>query len=435
MNPDRVVVVGVGKTGESCIRYWHGKTEVFFTDTRIGREQALATRVAELRREFGSATFLSPAQVAEVADSDTVVYMSPGISMHDEMFEVVLACGSRLSSDVELFLEHVDEPIIGVTGTNGKSTTTDLVAAMLRSHGFVAGGNIGTPVLELLNEPAAGYVLELSSFQLERMRPPRLRCATVLNISEDHIDHHRSFDEYAAAKHRIYERCELAVYNNNDPIAAPVSKKPSIAINGTKDWCVRDHEVRIAGTALPTADISLAGARNHFNVVAAAALAGACGATLAEVVEVARTYKGLPHRMQVVGEIDDVRYVNDSKATNVAATLAAIESFGRPRANIVLLAGGEGKGAKFDALSESVRSHVKSAVLFGRDAATIAAAVGTSTEVTRVDSLDLAVERARQTARPGDVVLLSPACASFDMFANFEQRGDRFTSLVQGMAS
>ena len=435
MIPQRALVIGVGLTGESCVRYLSGRTELFVTDTRIGQDAATTTSYENLKRQNELASFFLPQDIAKVVDSETVVYASPGIPLHDAIFEPIRECGSRLSCDVELFLDSVDVPAIGVTGTNGKSTTTDLLATMLRTQGFVAGGNIGTPVLDLLSNPARGYVIELSSFQLERMRPPELQSATILNISEDHIDHHRTFDDYASAKHRIYERCEIAVFNNNDPITVPTPKKRSIAVNGTNDWCVRSHEIVIAGESLRTAELQLVGAQNHFNIVTAAALAYLNGAKLSGLVDVARNYAGLPHRMQTVTEIDHVRYVNDSKATNVAATCAALESFGRNDGNVVLLAGGEGKGANFDALVEPFRSFVKAAVLFGRDANVIGAAVEGSTELAYADSLEIAVEQAHDVAEPGDVVLLSPACASFDMFSNFADRGIRFEHIVRAMAS
>ena len=435
MKPDRIVIVGVGVTGESCIHFWYGRAPVFVTDTRLPKDASVHNRVNELRAKYPEVRFISPAQVAEIAGSDSFVYMSPGIPMHDEMFDVILATGARLTSDIELFMEQVDGAVIGITGTNGKSTTTDLTAKMLQPLGFKAGGNIGVPVLDLLSEEAPGFVLELSSFQLERMRPPQLTCATVLNIAEDHLDHHRTFAEYAATKRRIYERCELAVFNNNDPRTAPGTKKPGIAINGSVSWCVRQHEIVIDGQQIPTSELQLLGSINHYNIVAAAALAHASGVAMSHVIEIAQNYQGLPHRLQTVARIDNVHYVNDSKATNVAATLAALEAFADEKPNIVLLAGGEGKDADFASLNEALHDHVKTAVLFGKDAQKIAVVADAVTQVAQVDSLEQAVLRAREAAKPGDVILLSPACASFDMFANFEHRGDSFTSIVQDMAA
>ena len=435
MIPDRALVVGVGATGESCTRFLSGRTEVYVTDTRAGREDSISDRFQELQLKYADAKFISPKDVATNIDSNTVVYASPGIPLHDPIFDVIRSCGSRISCDIELFCELVDVPLIGVTGTNGKTTTTELITDMLRSKGFVAGGNIGKPVLDLLEHPAPGYVLEISSFQLEKMKPPRLNGATVLNITADHLDHHRSFDEYATAKARIYERCELAVYNADDPYTKPSADISAIPVNGTNDWCTRHDEIVIAGEILPAEKLHLKGPQNHLNAVIAAALAHGCGADVSELVNAVVSFEGLPHRMQLVAELEGVRYVNDSKATNVAATCAALESLSNGSPNVLLLAGGDAKGARFEELVEPIRQHTKSAILFGRDASTIAAAIGEAGEYVYAESLELAVMRAKELAEPGDVVLLSPACASFDMFTNYVQRGNHFMSVVEGLVS
>lgn len=435
MIPDRALVIGIGSTGESCTRFLSDRTDLFVTDTRIGRDDSTSSRFTQLQQKYSHAKFIKPQDVESILDSNTVVYASPGIPLYDPIFDPVKARGCRISCDVELFCSLVDVPLIGVTGTNGKTTTTDLIARMLRSKGFVSGGNIGTPVLDLLEKPSPGYVLEISSFQLEKMDPPRLDGATVLNITEDHQDHHRSFDEYAATKTRIYEQCGVAVYDNTDTSTKPRSKTNSIQVNDTDDWCVRDQEIVIAGEIVPTKNLRLSGAQNHLNVVIAAALAHVCGAEIDEMVETAMTYEGLPHRMQLIAEIEGVRYVNDSKATNVAATCAALESLSNGSPNILLLAGGDGKGAKFNPLADPIRNHAKAAILFGRDARTIAAAVGDAMDYVYSESLEDAVMQARKLAKPGDVVLLSPACASFDMFSDYAQRGNQFISIVKAIAT
>lgn len=435
MIPDRALVIGIGSTGESCTRFLSGRADLFVTDTRVGRNDAVSNRFADLQQEYPDAKFITPKHTGGILDANTVVFASPGIPLSDPIFHVVRASGSRISCDVELFCNLVDVPLIGVTGTNGKTTTTELITRMLRSRGFVTGGNIGKPVLDLLDQQEAGYVLEISSFQLEKMNSPHLHGATVLNVTEDHQDHHRSHDEYAAAKARIYDRCDVAVYNASDPRTKPREMRSTIPVNGTKAWCVREHEIVIDGETVPTEDLPLKGEQNHLNVVIAAALAHVCGAETGELVEQAKNFEGLPHRMQLIAEIDGVRYVNDSKATNVAATQTALESLSNGSPNILLLAGGDGKGARFEALSVPIRRHAKAAILFGRDAARIADAVGDATEYVFSNSLEAAVKEARTLAEPGDVVLLSPACASFDMFADYVQRGNRFISTVRGMTS
>ena len=435
MIPNRALVLGIGSTGESCTRFLNGRSDLYVTDTRVGYDDSISERFKDLQLVYGDTEFIEPRDVRKVLDSNTVVYASPGIPLHDPIFDAVRASGSRISCDVELFCSLVDAPLIGITGTNGKTTTTELTTKMLRSKGFVSGGNIGKPVLDLLEQPEAGYVLEISSFQLEKMNPPHLRGATVLNVTEDHQDHHRDFDEYAAVKARIYEQCDVAVYNTNDINAKPLAVKSAIPVNGTNDWCVRDHEIVIAGEIVPIENLHLKGAPNHLNIVLAAALAHVCGASSDELVKAAMSYEGLPHRMQLIAEIEGVRYVNDSKATNVAATRAALESLSNGTPNVVLLAGGDGKGANFEPLSESIRHHAKAAILFGRDANTIATAVGDVTEYVYTDSMEAAVKEARGLAKRGDVVLLSPACASFDMYSDYVERGNQFISTVKAMAS
>ena len=435
MIPDRALVVGIGSTGESCTRFLNGRTKLYVTDTRLGQDDSITNRIMDLQKIYTDAEFIKPKDVKSVLDSSTVVYASPGIPLYDPVLASVRASGVPISCDVELFCSLVDVPLIGVTGTNGKTTTTDLITKMLRSRGFASGGNIGKPVLDLLEDPKVGYVLEISSFQLEKMNPPRLAGATVLNVTEDHQDHHRNFEEYASTKTRIYEQCEVAVYNEEDPNTKPVTKTAEIPVNGTERWCVREHEIAIAGKAVPTKHLRLKGTQNHLNIVIAAALASVCGAEVEELIDTAASYEGLPHRMQLVAEIDGVRYVNDSKATNVAATQAALEALSNGTPNILLIAGGDGKGASFEALSGPIRQHAKAAILFGRDAGAFAAAVGDATECVYADSLESALLEARALAKLGDVVLLSPACASFDMFADYEQRGNQFVSAVRAMAS
>ena len=430
---DRAFIVGMGSTGASCLRYLQGKMQLFLTDTRMAENPAIEAELNKHAADIAGVECIKPLLLGNLLTETDTVYVSPGVPLHDPICRDIRHSGAKLSCDIELFLENVNEPVIGITGTNGKSTTTDLVARMLEPHCFKTGGNIGTPALDLLSDPANGYVLELSSFQLEKMHPPSLECATVLNITPDHLDHHRSFDAYAASKHRIYEHCDTAVFDNADPICVPSACNESIAINGRRDWCVNERSVMIAGEELSTDGMLLSGAKNYLNIVTASALAHTCGASFTDIVETVRTYEGLPHRTQLVAEVDDVSYINDSKATNVAATEAALANFGSNAKNLVLLAGGEGKDAMFSTLQDSLKRTTKMVVLFGRDADAIANAIHGSVPVTFADTLNHAVDRARQIAQAGDVVLLSPACASFDMFQDYQDRGRQFEQLVRAL--
>lgn len=434
MIPARALVVGVGATGLSCMRYLHGKAELFVTDTRFGADRSVNNRIDELKLEFSEAEYVLPNDALAVLNQQTCVVASPGIPLHDELLRAVTSGGYELTCDIDLFLDEVDVPIVGITGTNGKSTTTALAANMLKDKGFIAGGNIGTPVLNLLDEDANGFVLELSSFQLEKMKPPSLRAASILNISDDHLDHHGSMNDYELAKRRIYERCEVAVFNNDDPATKPWCECRSIVVNATNEWRVGDREIVIDGESISVDALQLMGSSNHLNIVIAAALAHACGADHQTLVDAACAQTTLPHRLELVSETNGVRYVNDSKSTNVAAACSAITGFGSSAPNILLIAGGIGKGQRFEPLAKPLSQFVKALILIGQDANTIGRAIKGSTETLCAKTLNDAVELAHSLAVAGDIVLLSPACASFDMFDDFQDRGNEFVEAVHGLA-
>jgi len=330
---------------------------------------------------------------------------------------------------------------VAVTGSNGKSTVTTLVAEMARAAGLrvAAGGNLGTPALELLDPACQLYVLELSSFQLERSRYLRPLAGAVLNLSPDHLDHHRDFAAYAAAKGRLLRWSRWRVVNADDPqVMQLVGRQPhqrvcfSLTDPGA-DWHLetRAGETWLARRGEPwlaTTELSLQGRHNQANALAALALAEAAGIPKAAALAALRDFTGLPHRMQTVAEIDGVTWINDSKGTNVGATEAAIAGLAGP---VVLLAGGDGKGADFTPLREAAAAKVKMAILYGRDRRRLAAALAPAVPVIEVEDLDQAVAAARRLAVTGDTVLLSPACASFDQFRDYRARGDHFTALVQ----
>ena len=435
MIPKHALIIGMGVSGQSTLHFLHDRCDVYVTDTRLNQDEIVNLEIAELRSEYPNATFIAPADIEDYLTPETIVYASPGLPLSTPIFTCARSQDARISCDVELFLSQTEKPVVGITGTNGKSTVTAMVGEMLSDSGFAVGGNIGVPALSLLDVDANGYVLELSSFQLERMRPPRLRSATLLNLTPDHIDHHGSFDAYAAAKHRIYEACEIAVFDHDEPKTRPSHMRDSIPVNGTSDWGVQPHAVVVDGNEIPREEIMLSGRMNHMNLCIASALAHTCGGTSERAMHVARTYTGLPHRTQLVAEIDAVRYINDSKATNVAATYAAISSLGSASKNIVWLAGGDGKSAEFNDLASVVKNNVKQAILYGRDARKIGAAILDVATLIYVDNLAKAVEVASSTAQAGDVVLLSPACASFDMFRDYQDRGERFEEIVKRLAA
>lgn len=435
MIPERALILGTGQTGQSLLRFLDRKCELVISDTRWLSEAEANHFATELGTATPSTRFVSPSELDSFISPDWAVYLSPGLSLNDLTVQQLLAKGCRMSSDIELFLYMVDVPVVGITGTNGKSTVTALTGRILEKSGFLTGGNIGVPVLDLLNLQANGYVIELSSFQLERMPPPKLAAATVINITEDHVDHHGSFDAYVAVKHRIYENSKHVVFDGSNPITIPTTYQDAIVVNDDFRWFVGESYISINGTEVNISDISLCGRMNHVNAVIASALAFTCGAGVNEIVETLKSFRGLPHRTQWVAEIDEVNYINDSKATNVGATAAALASLAGEGRNVVLLAGGEGKGAQFEPLLQPIEQHVKHLVLFGEDAKTIGDAVAGSTNIHYSNSLDDAVKHASTVAQAGDIVVLSPACASFDMFSNFEERGLRFEEAVSALAT
>ena len=435
MKPNGTLILGAGVSGMSCLRHLHGKRDLVVCDTRFDTDQSPIPNSRTFYQNFPQASLIKLSDFDRAIDSVSTMIVSPGLPLDHCLVRKALAAGIELCSDMDLFMDAVEGPVIGITGTNGKSTVTSLVGAMLEDNAFGVGGNLGPPALDLLNDEIAGYVLELSSFQLERMEARHFDVASITNISDDHLDRHESLDSYAAVKQRIYRDCRVAVYNGEDSRSRPLDDLPSIAINKDEQWRVIEKGVVIDGRFVANDTIKLTGDHNRFNVVAAAAIAHSSGASFDNIRRALETFEGLPHRVQIIGSIDDVTYVDDSKATNLGSCIAAIEGLiTQPSSRkIVLIAGGMGKGADFAALGRAIPGHVRTVVLIGRDARLIAANIP-DTPVVFASDLDDAVVKARMDALPGDVVLFSPACASFDMFENFVVRGQAFTRIVQGMS-
>jgi UDP-N-acetylmuramoylalanine--D-glutamate ligase len=353
-----------------------------------------------------------------------------------------------VASDVDLFCQAARAPIYAVTGTNGKSTVTALTGHLLQrlGHSPGVGGNLGEPALDLLSDDRDCYVLELSSFQLERMGNQRFRGAAILNVSDDHLDRHGTFEAYAASKQRIFAGAERAVANRADPHTFPAGHVPELVTFGG-DRPAPGHwglDTRAGGTALLhgeqpvllAAELPLAGIHNALNVLAAFALVADADAPDRHLAAAVAGFRGLPHRCQKVGELRGVSFVDDSKATNVGAALAALAGLGgdhEPR--LILIAGGDGKGADFSVLAAAVRRSVKAVVLLGRDAPLLARALEGTAPIARVDDMPQAVGAAMQAAKPGDTVLLSPACASTDLYRDYTERGSRFAAAARELAS
>jgi len=439
VNDKRVLVVGLGLSGLSSARWLARRGfAVTVVDSRVqppglGALQAELPGVSVHTGSFDAALFRAPG----------LLVVSPGVSLQEPVIAAARARGIEAVGDVELFARECRAPVVAITGSNGKSTVTSLVGAMCQEAGMdtAVGGNIGVPVLELLRSPEPEvYVLELSSFQLETTTSLNARAATVLNITADHMDRYATLDDYSAAKARIFRGDGVLVLNADDPAVLAMGlpgrsqvrfgeNGPASGIDyglvthGGETWLARGQRQLMPASAVP-----LPGRHNLLNVLAAMALAETLHVPLDAMKRAVAKFKGLAHRTELVLERDGVRWIDDSKGTNVGATVAALSGMDAP---VILIAGGEGKGADFDTLRAPVKEYARAVVLIGRDAAPIEKALGGVVPVVHAQDMPAAVRAARRLAQPGDVVLLSPACASFDMFRNYEHRGQVFVECVK----
>ena len=436
----QAVVVGLGQTGLSCVRYLRAQGySVSVVDSRANPPQ-----LGALRAEFPDAGVTTGAFSPQAFAHADMLVVSPGVSIQEPAIAAAAARGVEVVGDIELFaraLAHAGTAVVAITGANGKSTVTSLVGAMCHAAGFAThvAGNIGVPVLDLVQKPADVVALELSSFQLETTSSLNARAACVLNITPDHMDRYRDLNAYAAAKARVFRGDGVMVLNRDDPIVMAMQDprrraayfslgEPQgehdygVRMQGGEEWLA--HGARLT---MPVKEIPLPGRHNVANVLAAMALADVVDVPVDAMIRAVMQFKGLPHRTELVAEIDGVRWLNDSKGTNVGATVAALNGMTAP---VVLIAGGDGKGQDFAPLAPSVAAHARAVILIGRDAKHIEAALGGSVAVEHARDMDDAVRRAQARAQTGDAVLLSPACASFDMFTNYEHRGAVFAQAV-----
>jgi UDP-N-acetylmuramoylalanine--D-glutamate ligase len=435
----RALVLGLGRTGLSCARYLRGKgLEVLVADTRMEPPGAAA-----LRQQVPAAELRTGAFHDSLLDGVAQVVISPGLSVGEPVAVEARRRGLPVVGDIELFAREARAPVAAITGTNGKSTVTALLAELGSAAGrpAVAGGNLGEPALDLLERPVPElYVLELSSYQLETTYTLHTVVATVLNVTPDHLDRYRTMEEYAAAKARIFERCDVAVVNADDARVRAMPRPGQRVItfslqDASADYFLaREPELVLTcrGEALlPTSAIKLQGEHNAANALAALAMCEALGLPRAPVLEALAAFGGLPHRAQWVADVGGVRFVNDSKGTNVGATIAAVAGLAGP---LVLIAGGDGKNQDFDELRPVCQGKVRHVVLIGRDAPRLAEAFQGVCSTERAADMRAAVGAARAAAQAGDTVLLSPACASLDMFRDYAHRGDEFAAAVRSLA-
>ncbi|MEY3747301.1 MAG: UDP-N-acetylmuramoyl-L-alanine:D-glutamate ligase [Pseudomonadota bacterium] len=441
----QVLVLGLGDTGLSALRWLARQGAVLSVADTRAHPPGLETVSAEMPQ---LAVHLGDFDAGLLMKQDLLV-VSPGVALATPQIQQAIAHGVPVVGDVELFARYkpAGAKVIAITGSNGKSTVTTLVGDMCRAAGLktVVAGNIGLPVLDTLNgEVPDIYVLELSSFQLETTASLDAAAATVLNLSEDHMDRYDSMADYAAAKARIFSGNGVQVLNRQDAwsagMALPGRQQVSFGLDsatteqdyglladGTETWLTRGNTRLIA-----TAELKIAGLHNAANALAALALCRAAGLHDVPLLAALRDFKGLPHRVEWVAEIDGVAFYDDSKGTNVGATCAALD--GLPQ-KVVLIAGGDGKGQDFAPLLVAASRNARAVVLIGRDAGLIESALNPAAlPLLKADTLPAAVGMAFDAARPGDAVLLSPACASFDMFRNYLHRAEVFRAAVQGLA-
>ncbi|WP_313129828.1 UDP-N-acetylmuramoyl-L-alanine--D-glutamate ligase [Stutzerimonas nitrititolerans] len=437
------IVVGLGKSGMSVVRHLARRGQPFaVVDTRANPPElaTLQAQYPEIEVRCGELDVDFLCRASELL-------VSPGLAVSTPALQAAAARGVKLSGDIELFAREARAPIVAITGSNAKSTVTTLVGEMAQAAGrkVAVGGNLGTPALDLLNDDVELYVLELSSFQLETTEQLNAEVATCLNVSEDHMDRYAGLPAYHQAKHRIFRGARQVVVNRDDRLSRPLVGeevpiwsfglgKPDfkgfglIEENGEK-YLAFQFEV-----LMPARELKMRGAHNQSNALAALALGHAVGLPFAAMLQTLRTFAGLPHRCQWVGERAGVSYYDDSKATNVGAALAAIGGLGADiDGKLVLIAGGDGKGADFSALREPIARYCREVILLGRDAGRLASVLQDAVALKQVQGLEEAVQRAAECALPGDAVLLSPACASLDMFRNFEERGRLFAAAVEAL--
>jgi UDP-N-acetylmuramoylalanine--D-glutamate ligase len=425
-----IVVVGMGLTGLSCVRFLLVKgAKVIAMDSRN-----------ELTLSLDIPLILGELQGDKLSQADLIV-VSPGVDLNTPAIQYAIESGVRVIGDIELFAQFNSCPVIAITGSNGKSTVTHLVADMCKAAGkkVLMGGNIGVPVLDLLEQSADVIVLELSSFQLETTYSLKPLVATVLNISEDHLDRHGNLTSYQQIKLSLYQHCQFMVCNRDDVLSYPVNAKATISYGLSPSssgfsWDNDNACILLDGKIfLDSERCLLVGAHNMLNIQAAAALAKVFGIDDHSIRQGAQHFGGLPHRCQTVSMFNNVRWINDSKATNVGATLAAINGLvSNLEGKLILIAGGEGKGADFSVMSKCFTQAVGLLITLGKDGDKIAAL---HTNNVKVQTIQEAVLVAAKHSQAGDIVLLSPACASLDMFVSYQQRGDCFAQAVQGLAA
>ncbi len=429
----RLLIVGLGATGYSAAQFLQDTSIRFAViDSRGNPPQ-----IDSLRKQMPDVPVFCGGFDQAAFEVATHLMVSPGVSLNEKAIHKAMQAGVTVLSDIDLFACATDKPIVAITGSNGKSTVTTMLGSMGNAAGLktAIGGNLGTPALDLLQQDADLYVLELSSFQLERTTALNAKAATVLNVSADHLDRHDGMADYAREKQRIFRGDGAMVLNADDPTVMNMRDDGRaclmFSVQKTADFHLKRGETEqlMQGeqALLDTSDLNLEGSHNMANALAALALGHAIGLDMHAMCRALKAYKGLPHRMQKVAEIQGVRWINDSKATNIGACIAALQGYER---KVILLAGGDGKGADMSELTPVVKEKTKAVILMGKDAGLIKQALHNVVPTHFAANMREAVSIAAGLAEPGDTVLLSPACASLDQYKSYAERGNQFAAAV-----
>ena len=436
------VIVGLGQTGLSYARYLQSQNENFtVVDSREN-----PPGLKELNEKFPEAIVELGGFKVDTFLNASELLISPGVDLREPVLVKAKEQDVPITGDINIFAQKITSPIVAVTGSNAKSTVVSLLGDMALQAGIdsIVAGNIGKPVLDLLTEDEHKlYILEISSFQLETTSALGAEVACVLNISADHMDRYDSMLDYHAAKHRIFQACKQAVINRDDPLSMALLpdsvrqwryglEQGDINEFGLLEEAGELHLAFNGQALMPASEVKLAGRHNLSNALAALAIGNAIGLDMQAMLQTLREFSGLPHRCQWVSEINGVSYYNDSKGTNVGACNAALLGLGKTN-NVILIAGGQGKGGEFSKLEAALKAHGKLLIVLGEDADRIDVELNKVITTIKVKSLQEAVELAAKKAKDGDTVLLSPACASFDMFDNYMKRGDEFIKAVEAL--
>ncbi len=439
MNNHNTVIIGLGETGFACVKYFSSRgIPVIVMDSRQN-----PPKLAEFERNFPEIPIYTGDFPKEILKNTQTLVLSPGISQDHPNIKDRLSPNAEIIGDIELLARSVSVPVVAITGSNGKSTVTTLLGEMAKTAGIRVGvgGNLGTPALDLLSQDPELIILELSSFQLETTHSLKPKVATVLNISPDHLDRYGSLEAYKAAKYRVFKNAEFVVFNREDPhlpkgrsehdnktisFGTDLPKENQYGLIKHKEavWLAKGQQA-----LLPISSLKISGSHNISNALAALALGESIGLPMAAMLSVLKTFPGLPHRAEWVSDYLEVPWINDSKGTNVGATLVTLQGLAESiQGKWVLIAGGMGKNADFSPLVPLIEKHCRAVILIGESADILQTLLEPIVLCVRAADMTEAVQRAAESVKPGagDGVLLSPICASYDMFKNFEERGNAF---------